>query len=48
MRFELKSFEVTRPNQVVQNDFEQLPLTSSGYRYVLTIIDHYTKYAEAY
>ncbi len=48
MRFELQSFEVSRPNQVVQIDFEQLPLTSSGYRYVLTIIDHYTKYAEAY
>ena len=36
------------PNQVVAIDVMQLPRSHDGFSYVLTCIDHYSKYAQAY
>ena len=40
--------EVTRPLERVGVDLTELAVSSKGYRYILTIVDHLTKYLAAY
>ncbi len=47
-RWKLRNIQVTRQNQVVQMDFEILPKTKNGYQYILIIIDHFSKFAQAH
>uniref|UniRef100_A0A8P4KRG8 Integrase catalytic domain-containing protein n=1 Tax=Dicentrarchus labrax TaxID=13489 RepID=A0A8P4KRG8_DICLA len=47
-RAPLQSIEAERPFQFVCTDITELPLTSSGHRYVLVVQDHFTKYVNAF
>ena len=47
-RWKLRNIQVTRQNQVVQINFEILPKTKNGYQYILMIIDHFSKFAQAH
>jgi hypothetical protein len=45
----LQPIKSTRPLQIVQIDFTgELTTTHDGKKYILTVIDHFTKYARAY
>ena len=47
LRFPLQSIESSEFNEVVQIDHQKICMTDSDYNYVLVMIDHFTKYAEA-
>ncbi len=47
-RAPLQSISAVRPFQFVCTDITELPVTSSGNRYVLVVQDHFTKYVNAY
>ncbi|WKY07926.1 hypothetical protein Q1695_007431 [Nippostrongylus brasiliensis] len=44
----LKPLVVQRPFEIIGVDILEMGLTSSGNRYILTVIDHFTKYLGAY
>ncbi|EYC19204.1 hypothetical protein Y032_0025g1233 [Ancylostoma ceylanicum] len=44
----LRPIEVCRPFQIVGVDLLEMGLTTSGNRYIVTVIDHFTKYLGAY
>ncbi|MCP4195504.1 MAG: hypothetical protein GY768_33305, partial [Planctomycetaceae bacterium] len=46
-RQELHSIVSHHFNDLVQVDFETLSLTTTGFKYVLVVIDHYSKWADA-
>ena len=47
LQFSLQSIESSEFNEVVQIDHQKICMTDSGYKQVLVMIDHITKYAEA-
>ncbi|MCP4480225.1 MAG: transposase family protein, partial [Planctomycetaceae bacterium] len=47
-RLELRPIVSEYFNHIVQIDFEQLSRTPSGYQFMLVIVDHFTKWADAY
>jgi len=40
--------EITRPLERVGVDLTELPVSSNGYKYIMTIVDHLTKYLVTY
>uniref|UniRef100_A0A7I4YHH5 RNA-directed DNA polymerase n=1 Tax=Haemonchus contortus TaxID=6289 RepID=A0A7I4YHH5_HAECO len=44
----LRPLAVTRPLQIVGVDLLEMGLTTQGNRYIVTVIDHFTKYLGAY
>ena len=48
LRTELKVVDPSRVNELVMIDFEQLSTSHEGYKGVLMMVDHYSKYTLAY
>ncbi|MCP4195357.1 MAG: transposase family protein, partial [Planctomycetaceae bacterium] len=48
LRLELKPIVSKCFNDIVQIDFEQLSQTKTGFTYMLVIVDHFTKWADAF
>ena len=44
----VQSFVPSRPFEMVFADITELPVTSKGHRYVLVVMDYYTKYVNLY
>uniref|UniRef100_A0AC34F952 RNA-directed DNA polymerase n=2 Tax=Panagrolaimus sp. ES5 TaxID=591445 RepID=A0AC34F952_9BILA len=44
----LHPFKTDLPMQIVGMDIAEMPISEKGYRYMLVIVDHFTKYASAF
>jgi hypothetical protein len=47
-KFKLKPIVTTRPNQLLQIDFEKLMVADNGKEGLLVVVDHFTKFARAF
>lgn len=47
-RAPLASFTPSKPFELVFADITELPVTSKGNRYLLVLMDHFTKYVNIY
>uniref|UniRef100_A0A914YC62 RNA-directed DNA polymerase n=1 Tax=Panagrolaimus superbus TaxID=310955 RepID=A0A914YC62_9BILA len=47
-RPQLHPIKTDLPMQIVGMDIAEMPVSENGYKYMLVIIDHFTKYASAY
>ena len=44
----LKPIVTTAPLQILSIDFVRLERSSGGHKYILVVVDHFTKYVQAY
>lgn len=44
----MQPIQLNRPFQKVAADITELPVTSEGYRYVLVLMDYFTRYVNVY